>query len=169
MKSAANLPNSWSIMMRTHEVMKITPPAKNQNESLEQLLWEVLWRPLGFERDVQDEFKLDSEEIRLVASVDDRLVGAMVVNTTDEYEYEIRHIAVKEQYQRTGIGKALVQHFIEKMSTERLTKIRTIARNTSQPFFKQLGFRTIQDYPDHPKFIEHGITFSLMEKAIAGE
>ena len=154
--------------MTNPDAVQISIAAEDQNEALEELLWEVLWQPLGFDRDVQDEFKLDSEEMRLVAIVNDQLVGALVVNTIEENEYEIRHIAVKEQFQRMGIGKALVQDLINNIATEESIKIQTIARNTSQPFFKPLGFRTIQDYPNHPKFIQHGITFCLMEKSIAG-
>jgi len=117
---------------------------------------------LGFERGVRDEFKLDSKEIRLIARVNDRIVGAMVVNSSNTSKYEIRHIAVKESYQRRGNGTALVQYLIDKMSISSPIKIKTIARNTSQSSFKRLGFNTVQDYPDHPKFITHGISFCLM-------
>lgn len=149
--------------------IEIYTSRENHNEELEELLWEVLWRPLGFERGAQDEFKLESEEIRYFAIVDDWLAGAMVVNIANEHEYEIRHIAVKRDYQRTGIGTALIQNLIGNIASRKSTRIRTIARNTSQSFFKKIGFRTIQDYPDHPKFINHGITFSLMEKTIPVE
>ena len=39
-------------------------------EELDQLLWEVLWKPLGFPRDIRQMFKIDGESIELVISPD---------------------------------------------------------------------------------------------------
>jgi len=144
--------------------LEISYLASNRHDRIEALLWDVLWKPLSFGKEMRNELRLESEEIILIANVEDKTVGVLVANVESENVYEIRHIAVRNEYQKIGIGKRLIRRFEKDKIDDKRTIIRTISRNSSQPFFENLGFRKISDYPDHPKFIKHGITFSLMEK-----
>ncbi len=149
--------------------LKISYLSSNRHDGIEALLWDVLWKPLSFGKEIRNELRLESEEIILIANVENKTVGVLVVNVESDNVYEIRHIAVRNEYQKIGIGKKLIRRFEKDKIDEKRTIIRTISRNTSLPFFKKLGFRIVKDYPDHPKFIKHGITFSLMEKEICTE
>ena len=75
-------------------LIKTTISDQEKNE-LDDLLWSVLWEPLGLPRDIRQTFESSSPEIELVAIDDDVLVGGIVANRLSEHDYEIRHIAVK--------------------------------------------------------------------------
>lgn len=134
-------------------------------EALDQLLWDILWKPLGFPRTIRDSFKVDGEAIELIAKAGERCVGGLVAIRTADREVELRHVAVLTDSQRHGIGRKLVAALIKTISSKGYSRINTIARNTSVDFFKKLGFRIARgNPPEHPDFKRHGIVFSLMEK-----
>ena len=146
--------------------MKIEISQESPNTHIEELLWDVLWKPFGFDKKIRQEFKLNTEEIFLIAKIDTKMTGVLVANRISKSEYEVRHIAVQKQYQKTGIGRELFYKFEVDILHEYVRRITAIVRNTSQEFFEKLGFRVVQDYPDHPEFKKHGIKFSLMEKNV---
>ena len=56
--------------------MEIRQASTERNKAeLDQFLWEVLWEPLGFDRDVRKEFNLDVPHIDLMAFDKQTLVG----------------------------------------------------------------------------------------------
>lgn len=144
----------------------ITKLSSEDNDSVNELLWKVLWRPIELPQDIRNEFKLDGEEITLVAKNIGQILGVIVANQIDDSKYEIRHIAVNPESQKCGIGKKLISALEKILEQEEIDTIKAIARNTSQSFFETIGFVKMQDYPNHPKFLKHGITFVLMKKKI---
>jgi len=136
-----------------------------ESKGLDQLLWEVLWRPLGFPRNIRDSFKLEGESIEIVAKAGGKLVGGLVACRISPSEVEIRHIAVQAEYRERGLGRRLAAHLISMVTAQGCRRIRTIARNTSAGFFRKQGFTASADPPaGHPDFEKHGITFELMTK-----
>ncbi|OPY67799.1 MAG: acetyltransferase [Syntrophorhabdaceae bacterium PtaU1.Bin034] len=134
---------------------------------LDELLWVVLWQPLGLPRDVRRSFSLPGEGCELLALEKGQVVGGLVALGTDDIEIELRHLAVASQAQGHGIGRALVAELYRIAAAKKCRRIHTIARNTSADFFRALGFRTAPGHaPEHPAFLEHGITFELMEKCV---
>lgn len=135
---------------------------------LDELLWIVLWQPLGLPRDVRSSFSLEGEELELLARENGQIVGGLVAIWTSDTEIELRHLAVASRAQGHGIGRSLVAELCRIATAKKCHRIHTIARNTSADFFRALGFRTASGQaPEHPVFSEHGITFELMEKFIA--
>jgi len=62
---------------------------------------------------------------------------------------------------------AAVAELCRMAKAKRCRRIHTIARNTSAGFFRTLGFRMAPGQaPEHPAFLEHGITFELMERFV---
>ena len=138
---------------------------KEKNE-LDQLLWNVLWKPLGFPRDIRQSFKLNNPQIDLIAVDNDFVIGGLVANWLSENEIEIRHIAVESDYQGIGVGKCLVEKLIVLLREDAPVKIHTYARNTSIGFFAKLGFIPTDKYLEHPDFTKHGIKFQQMYQKI---
>lgn len=134
---------------------------KEQYE-LDQLLWDVLWRPLNLRRDIRNSFELDKPQIDLVALEHDVVVGGLIANWLSGNEIEIRHIAVRPEYQRRSVGCLLVRELINLIQGGALLRIRTYARNTSIDFFVKLGFKPEGHYLRHKDFIKHGIEFQQM-------
>lgn len=56
---------------------------------LDQLLWDVLWKPLGLPRDIRQSFKLNNPQIDLVAVDNGVAIGGLVANWLSESENEI--------------------------------------------------------------------------------
>jgi N-acetylglutamate synthase-like GNAT family acetyltransferase len=82
-------------------------------------------------------------------------------------EIELRHLAVDPSVQRKGVGRSLITDLFRIAMSRRCHRIHTIARNTSVSFFKAQGFHIASGKaPEHTVFLEHGITFELMEKVV---
>lgn len=157
-------PNSQNKMTNT-SIETVT--TKADAAEMDELLWLVLWKPVGLPRDVRRTFSIEGEEIELVAKQDGRIIGGLVAVWTGDSEIELRHLAVIYDAQNLGIGRRLVAELVRLVSAKGYCRIKTIARNTSAGFFRQLGFRTAPGRaPKHPAFARHGITFELMERII---
>lgn len=134
---------------------------------LDKLLWVVLWQPLGLPRDIRHTFSLEGEEFELLAQENEQVVGGLVAVQTGGAEIELRHLAVASHAQAHGIGRCLVTKLYRIAKAKNCRRIHTIARNTSREFFRTLGFQTAPGQaPEHPIFLEHGITFELMERFV---
>ena len=134
---------------------------------LYDLLWEVLWKPLDLPKDIHESFKLDGESLELIARSEGVLVGGLVAIWTSERDIEIRHIAVKPECQKQGIGFQLIDALLERISNQGCVRLHAIARNTSAPFFRKLGFKTAPgNPPEHSLFKKHGIAFELLERDV---
>jgi GNAT superfamily N-acetyltransferase len=138
--------------------------------SLDELLWTVLWRPLGLPRDCRGSFALAGDETELIARDGARIVGGLVAVQRGLAFTEIRHLAIEPQFQGRGIGQALLRK-TERMTRERgVAHLRTIARNTSAGFFMRQGLvPTGEAAPGHPAFRAHWIFFVVLEKRLVPE
>ena len=136
-------------------------------DELDELLWRILWQPLGFPRNVRQGFKVDGESIELVAKENGRVMGGVVAVWTGDTEVELRHLAVSPETQNQGTGRRLIESVVEIVRSKGCRRVHTIARNTSVGFFRNLGFRTARGTaPEHPVFNKHGIVFELMDRIV---
>lgn len=144
-----------------------TVATKADAKELDELLWRILWQPIGLPRDVRREFSVNGEELELIAKEKGRIVGGLVAIWTSEREVELRHLAVAASAQGKGVGRSLVDALLHIATSRKCQRIRTVARNTSVGFFRKLGFQMAEGQaPEHPTFVRHGITFKLMEKSV---
>lgn len=129
---------------------------------LDQLLWDVLWKPLNFERNIRQSFKLDKPQIEIVAVDNDVIIGALVANWLSKNEIEIRHIAVKTEFQKKAVGRHLVEALFELIKDKNSVTVQTHARSTSVGFFSKLGFNPVGDLLEVDAFMHHGIWLQQM-------
>ena len=128
------------------------------------LLWEVLWKPLGFPRNVRELFKLEGESLAFIAKSQGELQGGLVASWTSPTEVELCHIGLKPEAQNQGVGRQLVNVLLGTLAQSKCARIHVIARNTSAGFFRKLGFTTSPGKsPQHPVFAKQGIRFELLE------
>jgi len=135
---------------------------QNEKDSLAQLFWDVLWKPLGLPRDIGSSFKLNGPQIELMAVKDDVIIGGLVANWLSKTVIELLHIAVKPEFQKTSIGKELVTNLITSVQQDYPIIIQVYARNTATGFYTKLYFTPINGYLEHPDFSAHGIKFQQM-------
>jgi GNAT superfamily N-acetyltransferase len=144
--------------------------SRKESLDFDRLLWKILWKPIGLPRDFRDLIKFDGDILELVAKLDGKIIGGIVAGNLNNSNVEIRHIAIKQEFQNKGIGRSLVTSLFSIASALGCSRINTIARNTSKGFFKKLNFRKSSGTPPiHPDFRKHGISFELMTRSIKKE
>ena len=145
--------------------MNIKPATtkREKNES-DRLLWNVLWKPLNLPRHIRDSFKIDTPQIELIAVDGKVIAGVLVANWLSEKEIEIRHIAVRPDYQENSIGTLLVKELFGLVREKAPLRIQIHARNTSIGFFSKLGFKLSGNRLDHKDFIKQGIWIQQMSR-----
>ena len=134
-----------------------------EKRALDQLLWDVLWQPLKLPRNVRNAYGLGKPEIELIAVSRNKAIGGLVANQLSENRFEIRHLAVRPEYQRQSVGRLLIQELIKRLRTRSAVWLQTYARNTSTDFFSRLGFKQEGGLVEHQDFTKHGIRFQRME------
>ena len=134
-----------------------------EKRELDQLLWDVLWKPLNLPRNVRNAYSLGRLEIELIAVSQNEAIGGLVANQLSENRFEIRHVAVRPEYQRQSVGRLLIQELTKRIRKRSVVWLQTYARNTSTGFFSRLGFRQEGDLVEHKDFTKHGIRFQRME------
>jgi GNAT superfamily N-acetyltransferase len=145
----------------------VCEPTEEALEATDQLLWEILWEPVGLPRDVRQRFKLPGSEVIFVAMHRKQLVGTVVGQSQNEREMELRHLAVRPDMQGNGVGRGLVAKLVEYSLNHGYISISTHARNTSQTFFEKHGFQPVPgETLTHPVFDKHGISFLLMRRLL---
>lgn len=143
--------------------MKIrTIESDREKNELDQLLWAVLWEPLGLARDVRRSFRLDKPEMELVALYRRKVIGGLVAAQLAEHQFEIRHLAVQTDHQGRSVGRLLIEELIKEICQDAVVWIQTYARNTSVGFFARLGFVPEGGFLEHQDFARHGIKFQKM-------
>jgi len=155
-------------MKDNRDNIKITcATTKEETQVLDSILWEVLWKSLGFPRNIRDSFKLEIENIELVAKQGSDVIGGLVANWLSTNEVELRHIAVKPGFKGRTVGTALVKELIKMVKKRNCLSIQTYARNTSVGFFSKLGFALLPGKIfKHPEFSKHGISFQQMQYSL---
>ena len=140
-----------------------------QAEELDRILWQGLWQPIGLPRDIRESFKLEGACIELVATRGPEVLGGLVAAVwLCADTLELRHIALRPEFQRMSIGTKLVRELVAVAEAGRCLVIETYARNTSVGFFASLGFVTLPREPlKHPDFSKHGISFRRMEYSLS--
>jgi len=143
--------------------MKIKQATTQQElNELDQLLWDVLWKPLNFRRNIRESFKLDKPQIDLIAVDKNITIGALVANWLSENEIEIRHIAAQPVSQGSSVGRLLVEELFRLIQGEAPLTIQTHARSTSIGFFTKLGFKPRGNRLEYDEFMKHGIWIQQM-------
>jgi N-acetylglutamate synthase-like GNAT family acetyltransferase len=146
--------------MSNIQIRQITTQ-KEQTE-LDQFLWDVLWQPFDFARDVRKEFRLDKPQVDLIAFDGDALAGALVAYYISDTEVEIRHMAVKSDMRGNAVGKSLVENLMALVTNQSVDRVIVYARSTSVGFYAKCGFKPAGEILHHPLFEKHGITIHSM-------
>lgn len=124
----------------------------------------ILKKPLNIEFEKAD-FNKEHLDYHLAAfNQTNQLVGCLVLTPLSNSTIKMRQVAVDDEHQKKGIGKALVEAS-EKLSTD--MGFRTIelnARDTAIPFYTKLNY-----IKTGKPFSEVGIKHFKMEKKLAND
>ena len=130
-----------------------------QKKSVE-LRYEVLRKPLGLVY-TTEQLAAESDEIHIVAVLADSVVGVVVLKKIDTDILKMRQVAVADEYQKSGIGKQMVQ-FSEQFALENGFKVIELhARDAAKVFYLKLNYEVVSD-----EFMEVGIPHYEMKKEL---
>ncbi len=131
-------------------------------DELVELRYKVLLEPLGLK--FLDSFR-DKEiaylHVACVDSLDERIVGGLMMVPLNDKEIRMMQVAVDEKYQREGVGHQLVEYAEKKAKAAGFSKLVMHAMLSVVSFYEKLGFEAEGDI-----FEEGGITFVKMVKNI---
>ena len=107
-------------------------------QSVEESVFEFPWSEEDFIRCLRQR-----NCIGMVAELNDKVVGYMAYEL-HKNRLHLLNFAVHRFYQRSGVGRAMIEKLIGKLSSSRRCVIITEVRETNldaQLFFKSVGFR----------------------------
>jgi ribosomal protein S18 acetylase RimI-like enzyme len=120
----------------------------------------VLRKPLGLSFTPED-LEKEKENMLIGAFEDERMLGCCMLVEEQPYIVRLRQMAVLNDLQGKGIGRALM-NFAENIARDRGYKIiRMHARNNSVGFYEKVGYKVKGD-----QFIEITIPHYVMEKEL---
>lgn len=140
--------------------LKIIDHGTAEYEQMIKLRDEILRKPLGLSFS-PDELENEKNNLHIGAYEDERMLGCCMLIEEDPQTVRLRQMAVMNDLQGKGIGKALMQ-FAENLARDRGYKRITMhARKDASGFYEKMGYRRIGD-----EFKEITIPHYVMEKEL---
>jgi GNAT superfamily N-acetyltransferase len=119
--------------------LKIIDHGSPEYRQMVQLRNDILRKPLGLSFQ-PDELEKEKEDILIAAFEDERMLGCCMLIETDPGTVRLRQMAVLNNLQGKGIGRALMQ-FAENIARDRgFRRITMHARKTATGFYEKLGY-----------------------------
>jgi ribosomal protein S18 acetylase RimI-like enzyme len=120
--------------------LKILDHGSKEYQQMVHLRNEILRKPLGLEF-TPDELEKEKEEILIGAFEDEKMLGCCMLIKVDKTTVRLRQMAVLNNLQGKGIGRALMQ-FAENIAHDRgFRKIIMHARASAIGFYEKLGYQ----------------------------
>src|SRR5574343_732132 len=140
--------------------LKIIDHGSKEYTQMVQLRTDIMRKPLGMTFG-PEELEKEKDNIHIAAFEDDKMLGCCMLIRQEDKEIRLRQMAVLNNLQGKGIGKAILI-FAENIARDLGFKEITMhARKTAVPFFEKLGYRIIGD-----EFLEISIPHVEMEKKL---
>ena len=138
--------------------LKIIDHGTTQYQQMLKLRDDILRKPLGLSFS-EDELTEEKEHLLIGAYEDDQMLGCCMLVEEDSQTVRLRQMAVINDLQGKGIGRALMQ-FAENLSRDRgYKKITMHARKHAIGFYEKMGYKTRGN-----EFVEITIPHYIMEK-----
>ncbi|HUC81959.1 MAG TPA: GNAT family N-acetyltransferase [Flavisolibacter sp.] len=140
--------------------LKIVDHGTAEYRQVLQLRDEILRKPLGLHFS-PDELEQEKAHMHMAAYEDDRILGCCMLVKEDEETVRLRQMAVVDDVQGKGIGRALMQ-FAENLARDRgYQRITMHARKAAVGFYERLGYKKKGE-----EFMEITIPHVVMEKEL---
>jgi len=140
--------------------LKIIDHGTKEYNQMVQLRNDILRKPLGLSF-TPEELEKEKEEILIGAFEEEKMLGCCMLITIDPATVRLRQMAVLNNVQGKGIGRALMQ-FAENIARDMgYRKMTMHARQTAIGFYEKLGYQVNGDL-----FEEVSIPHYIMEKAL---
>src|SRR3954468_16226056 len=140
--------------------LKIIDHGTAEYQQMIKLRDEILRKPLGLNFS-NDELENEKSNLHIAAYEDDQMLGCCMLVEEDPQTVRLRQMAVINDLQGKGIGRALMQ-FAENLARDRgYKKITMHARKNATGFYEKMGYKKIGQ-----EFEEITIPHYVMEKEL---
>ncbi len=140
--------------------LKIIDHGSSEYRQMLKLRNDILRKPLGISF-TEEELEKEKDNLLVAAYDDDQLLGCCMLVKNSDKSMRLRQMAVIDNLQGKGIGKALTI-FAENLARDRKFKsIIMHARKNTVGFYQKMGYNVVSD-----EFIEIGIPHHVMEKEL---
>lgn len=132
-------------------------------QDVDQLLYDVLWKPHGLDREIRRQFSTGLAQYTFTAADDVNVLGCIIVCEHPD-ELELRHMAVACDFQNRGIGTKLLKFVLNYFKTNSDKKTMFVyARNKALDFYMRQGFYPIDDeWLEIPGVVMKGVRFKRL-------
>lgn len=121
---------------------------------------EILRKPLGLKIS-NEEIEKEKDNLFIAAFEDEQMLGCCMIVEMDPRKARLRQMAVLNNLQGKGIGRALIQ-FAENIARDHGYRVMSMhARKPTVPFFEKMGYKVTGS-----EFIEITIPHYEMEKEL---
>jgi predicted GNAT family N-acyltransferase len=140
--------------------LKIVDYGTEEYQQMLKLRDEILRKPLGLQFS-EAELEKEKQHMHMAAYEDERILGCCMLVEEDPETVRLRQMAVVDDVQGKGIGRALMQ-FAENLARDRgYSKITMHARKNAVGFYEKMGYRK-----KGQEFEEITIPHYVMEKEL---
>lgn len=140
--------------------LKIIDHGTPEYREMVRLRNEILRRPLGLHFD-ESELESEKQNLHIAAYEDDQMLGCCMLVEDGPQTVRLRQMAVINDLQGKGVGRALMQ-FAENLARDRgYRKITMHARKNAIGFYEKMGYKVIGE-----EFEEITIPHVVMEKEL---
>jgi N-acetylglutamate synthase-like GNAT family acetyltransferase len=136
----------------------VVPYRSEEYQSALDLRYAIMRKPLGL-KFTEEELRQDRDDFHIVAMIDELVIGCLVLTPHAGGLVKMRQVAVAENQQGNGVGKALVEDAEFFAIQQGFTKMYCHARDTAVSFYEKLGYRKAGE-----AFSSLGIEHWRMEK-----
>ena len=109
-----------------------------------ELRYKILRQPLGMYY-TQEQLDAEKDEFHFAAFEGEKLIGCLLMKAINSEELKMRQVAVDEDYQGKGVGKALVLYSEKFASENGFSLISLHARKTAVLFYEKLLYKIVGD------------------------
>src|SRR6476661_1235928 len=122
--------------------LKIIDHGTKEYQQMIRLRDEILRKPLGLSF-ADDELEKEKNNLHIAAYEDEQMLGCCMLVEEDPQTVRLRQMAVINDLQGKGVGRALMQ-FAENLARDRgYKKITMHARRNAAGFYEKMGYKTI--------------------------
>ena len=152
--------NIEQLQLKAYMALKIIDYGTKEYKQVLKLRDEILRKPLGLNFS-QEELEKEKNNMHMAAYEDDEMLGCCMLVEEDPETVRLRQMAVVNDVQGKGIGRALMQ-FAENLARDRNYKRITMhARKNAVGFYEKMGYKKLGD-----EFMEITIPHVVMEKEL---
>ncbi len=126
------------------------PQSKEEFAKYYDLRWELLRKPWNQPEGSEKDELEDSAFHIMVCENDGTVVGVGRLHFNNEYESQIRYMAVEDSYRGRGIGKIVLSKLEEAAKSGGAGQIVLNARETAVKFYEKAGYEVTE--PAHTLF-----------------